>query len=48
MYWIEVDKTQNEDDMTGGSRVHAKPVVGAQATYSLNYVGLDGVLNLFA
>jgi phosphoserine phosphatase len=27
---------------------HAKPVVRAQATYALNYVGLDGVLNLFA
>ena len=27
---------------------HAKPVVRAQATHALNYVGLDGVLNLFA
>ena len=26
---------------------HAKPVVRAQATCALNYVGLDGVLNLF-
>ena len=26
---------------------HAKPVVRAQATYALSYVGLDGVLNLF-
>ncbi len=26
---------------------HAKPVVRTQATYALNYVGLDGVLNLF-
>jgi len=26
---------------------HAKPVVRAQATYALNFVGLDGVLNLF-
>ena len=25
----------------------AKPVVRAKATYSLNYTGLDGVLNLF-
>jgi phosphoserine phosphatase len=25
---------------------HAKPVVRAQASYALNYVGLDGVLNL--
>ena len=27
---------------------HAKPVVRAQATHALNYVGLEGVLNLFA
>ena len=26
---------------------HAKPVVRAQATYALNFAGLDGVLNLF-
>jgi len=26
---------------------HAKPVVQSQATYALNYSGLDGVLNLF-
>jgi len=26
---------------------HAKPVVRARATHALNYVGLDGVLNLF-
>ncbi len=26
---------------------HAKPVVRAQATYALNWVGLDGILNLF-
>ena len=26
---------------------HAKPVVQAQATHALNYVGLDGVLSLF-
>jgi phosphoserine phosphatase len=26
---------------------HAKPVVKAKATYALDYVGLDGVLNLF-
>ena len=26
---------------------HAKPVVRAQATHALNYVGLEGVLNLF-
>lgn len=29
-----------------GIAYHAKPVVQAQATYALNYVGLDGVLNL--
>ena len=27
---------------------HAKPVVQEQASYALNFVGLDGVLNLFA
>lgn len=27
---------------------HAKPIVQKYATYSLNFVGLDGVLNLFA
>ena len=27
---------------------HAKPVVRAQATYAINYSGLDAVLNLFA
>jgi phosphoserine phosphatase len=27
---------------------HAKPVVRAQATYAINYCGLDAVLNLFA
>jgi phosphoserine phosphatase len=26
---------------------HAKPIVRAHATYSINYVGLDGVSNLF-
>jgi phosphoserine phosphatase len=26
---------------------HAKPVVKAQATYALDFVGLDGILNLF-
>lgn len=26
---------------------HAKPVVRAQATFALNWVGLDGILNLF-
>ena len=27
---------------------HAKPVVQAQASYALNYVGLDGIANLFS
>lgn len=27
---------------------HAKPIVQQHATYSINYVGLDGVINLFA
>ncbi|MDR2219688.1 MAG: phosphoserine phosphatase SerB [Methylobacillus sp.] len=31
-----------------GIAYHAKPVVRAQATYALNHVGLDGVLNLLA
>lgn len=26
---------------------HAKPIVAAQARYALNYVGLDGIVNLF-
>ena len=26
---------------------HAKPIVQQQATYALNYSGLDGVINLF-
>lgn len=30
-----------------GIAYHAKPVVRAQATYALNYAGLDGALNLF-
>jgi len=31
-----------------GVAYHAKPIVRAQATCALNYVGLDGVLNLLA
>lgn len=27
---------------------HAKPIVKQHATYSINYVGLDGIINLFA
>ena len=30
-----------------GVAYHAKPIVQSQATYALNYVGLDGVINLF-
>jgi phosphoserine phosphatase len=30
-----------------GIAYHAKPVVRAQATYAISYVGLDGVINLF-
>jgi len=26
---------------------HAKPVVRAEASYALNFVGLDGLVNLF-
>lgn len=32
---------------TVGVAYHAKPVVQAQATYALNFVGLDGIANLF-
>jgi phosphoserine phosphatase len=31
-----------------GIAYHAKPIVQAQASYSLNYVGLDGIANLFS
>lgn len=31
-----------------GIAYHAKPIVQAQATYALNYVGLDGVIGLLA
>ncbi|HLP96984.1 MAG TPA: phosphoserine phosphatase SerB [Sideroxyarcus sp.] len=31
-----------------GIAYHAKPVVREQASYSLNFVGLDGLVNLFA
>jgi phosphoserine phosphatase len=27
---------------------HAKPIVQENATYAINHVGLDGVVNLFA
>lgn len=32
---------------TVGVAYHAKPIVQQQATYALNYSGLDGVINLF-
>lgn len=31
-----------------GIAYHAKPVVQAEASYALNYVGLDGIVNLFS
>jgi len=31
-----------------GIAYHAKPVVQEQASYALNHMGLDGVINLFA
>jgi phosphoserine phosphatase len=31
-----------------GIAYHAKPIVQSQATYALNYVGLDGVINLLS
>ena len=31
-----------------GIAYHAKPIVQAQASYALNYVGLDGIANLFS
>ena len=30
-----------------GVAYHAKPIVQQQATYALNFNGLDGVINLF-
>jgi phosphoserine phosphatase len=32
---------------TVGVAYHAKPIVQSQATYALNHMGLDGVINLF-
>lgn len=41
----------NDLKMLGEAEVNvayrAKPVVRAQAAYALNFVGLDGILNLF-
>jgi phosphoserine phosphatase len=31
-----------------GIAYHAKPIVQAQASYALNYAGLDGIANLFS
>ncbi len=48
---IAIGDGANDIKMLGAAGVgiafHAKPVVQAQATYCLNHVGLDGVLNLF-
>jgi phosphoserine phosphatase len=33
---------------TAGVAYHAKPVVQQQATYALNFSGLDGIANIFS
>ena len=49
---ITIGDGANDLDMMSESGVsiayHAKPIVKQQATYAINYVGLDGVINLFA
>jgi len=35
-------------EAVAGIAYHAKPIVQAQASYALNYVGLDGIVNLFS
>ena len=49
---IAIGDGANDLDMLTAAGVgiayHAKPIVKQQATYSIDYVGLDGVTNLFA
>ncbi|WP_295624458.1 phosphoserine phosphatase SerB [uncultured Nitrosomonas sp.] len=48
---IAIGDGANDLDMMSESGIsiayHAKPIVKQHATYSINYVGLDGVVNLF-
>lgn len=48
---IAVGDGANDLDMLAEAGVsiayHAKPIVRAHATYSISYVGLDGIINLF-
>ena len=49
---IAIGDGANDLKMMGEAGVsiayHAKPIVQVNATYAINYVGLDGVVNLFA
>ena len=48
---IAIGDGANDLDMMAAAGIsiayHAKPIVQEQATYSINHVGLDGVINLF-